>query len=57
MSSAHLDQDARNAGRSDPSSNEKSTGIISFVVTLPFGSFAFPAGLEKIGDVEANEQS
>src|SRR5215472_1860030 len=35
----HLDQDARNAGWSDPSSSENSTGIISFVVTLPFRSF------------------
>ena len=31
----HLDQDARNAGWSDPSSTENSTGIISFVMTLP----------------------
>src|SRR5215467_2277366 len=36
----HLDQDARNAGWSDPSSTENSTGIISFVVTLPFRSFS-----------------
>src|SRR5215470_19310580 len=36
----HLDQDARNAGWSDPSSTENSTGIISFVLTLPFGSFS-----------------
>src|SRR6516162_7293218 len=36
----YLDQDARNAGWSDPSSAENSTGIISFVVTLPFGSFS-----------------
>src|SRR5215470_12844658 len=38
--SGRSDQDARNAGWSDPSSTEKSTGIISFVVTLPFGSFS-----------------
>src|SRR5215471_7368534 len=38
--SAHLDQDARNAGWSDPSSSENNTGIISFVLTLPFGSFS-----------------
>ena len=36
----HLDQDARNAGWSDPSSTENSTGIISLVVTLPFRSFS-----------------
>ena len=36
----HLDQDARNVGCSDPSSTENSTGIISFVVTLPFKSFS-----------------
>src|SRR6516162_8074287 len=36
----HLDQDARNAGWSDPSSTENSTGIISFVMTLPFRSFS-----------------
>ena len=35
-----LDQDARNVGWSDPSSTENSTGIISFVVTLPFKSFS-----------------
>ena len=29
-----IDQDARNAGWSDPSSTENSTGIISFVATL-----------------------
>jgi hypothetical protein len=34
-----FDQDARNAGCSDPSSNENRTGIISFVATLPFRSF------------------
>jgi hypothetical protein len=36
----HLDQDARNADSSDPSSTENSTGIISFVVTLPFKSLS-----------------
>jgi len=36
----HLNQDARNAGWSDPSSTENSTGIISLVVTLPFRSFS-----------------
>ena len=36
----HDGQDARNAGWSDPSSTENSTGIISFVVTLPFKSFS-----------------
>ena len=36
----HLDQAARNAGWSDPSSTENSTGIMSFVVTLPFKSFS-----------------
>jgi hypothetical protein len=34
-----FDQDARNVGCSDPSSNENRTGIISFVATLPFRSF------------------
>src|SRR5262249_1687407 len=38
----HDGQDARNAGWSDPSSTENSTGIISFVVTLPFKSFSTP---------------
>ena len=36
----HLDQDALDAGSSHPSSTEKSTGIISFVVTLPFRFFS-----------------
>src|SRR6516225_5808029 len=35
-----LDRDARNVGWSDPSSTENSTGIISFIVTLPFKSFS-----------------
>jgi hypothetical protein len=35
-----IDQDARNVGCSDPSSSENSTGIISFVTTLPFRSFS-----------------
>src|SRR5690348_15028104 len=35
-----LDQDARNADSSDSSSTENSTGIISFVVTLPFKSLS-----------------
>jgi hypothetical protein len=34
-----IDQDARDAGCSDSSSSENSTGIISFVATLPFRSF------------------
>jgi hypothetical protein len=35
-----FDQDARIADSSDSSSAENSTGIISFVVTLPFKSFS-----------------
>ena len=47
--SDHLDQDARNAGWSNSSSTENSTGIISFVVTLPFRSFSATTSCWALG--------
>jgi hypothetical protein len=38
--SAMLDQEGRRVGWSDPSSNENSTRIVSFVPTLPFKSLS-----------------
>ena len=38
--SDHLNHDARNANSSGSSSTENNTGIISFVVTLPFKSLS-----------------